>query len=262
MGRIHKTSWTVFWTFFIHQSWSTLLQAQTNYYSFQLSPWIWFFLSTRIIGLNGTNLLNCPLRLVDDIQRELYLLQPQTLDEAIVMAWLVEDKCNTTHVAFIAFQQGILQTSSMPPPLFPGSRCSTTLPIKQLTPTEMAIEREEGLCWNYDSRFIPSHQCTLPKFLCLLADTPDTGEPPDSGPLSSLTVIVLIDGGSTNNFVQSHLVKHLGLIVKPSPHHRVIVDNGYAMSCTVECSQVSSNLVMLTSLLISTYYQFMMQILF
>lgn len=31
-------------------------------------------------------------------------------------------------------------------------------------------------------------------------------------------VIVLIDGASMNNFIQSHLAKHLGLIVQPSSH--------------------------------------------
>ena len=52
-------------------------------------------LSTRISGLNSNNLLNCFLSgLRDDIQRELFLLKPPSLHEAMGMARLVEDKCN------------------------------------------------------------------------------------------------------------------------------------------------------------------------
>lgn len=52
-------------------------------------------LSTKVIGLSQTSLLNCFLSgLRDDIQRELYILNPQSLHDAIGMARLMEDKCN------------------------------------------------------------------------------------------------------------------------------------------------------------------------
>lgn len=52
------------------------------------------------------------------------------------------------------------------------------------------------------------------------------------GTINGKEIIVLVDGGSTNNFVQSQLVSHLGLAVEPSSHLRVIVGNGDALHCT------------------------------
>lgn len=44
-------------------------------------------------------------------------------------------------------------------------------------------------------------------------------------------VVVLIDGGSTNNFIQSCLATHLGLTIQPSQHLRVTVENGDFLNC-------------------------------
>ncbi|GJV20544.1 hypothetical protein Tco_1369564 [Tanacetum coccineum] len=71
-----------------------------------------------------------------------------------------------------------------------------TLPIKRLTPAQMAARREKGLCYN--CQFVPK---TL-KLEGFLGDQP---------------VVVLIDGGSTHNFVQTRLAKHLSLVIQPSP---------------------------------------------
>lgn len=52
-------------------------------------------ISTRTTGLSHSNLLNCSLSgLKEEIQRELFLLKPQTLHGAMGMAKLVEDKLN------------------------------------------------------------------------------------------------------------------------------------------------------------------------
>lgn len=51
-------------------------------------------LSTRIIGLQHNSLLNCFLsNLRDDIQRELYILQPEMLVDVMGLAKIIEDKC-------------------------------------------------------------------------------------------------------------------------------------------------------------------------
>lgn len=52
-------------------------------------------------------------------------------------------------------------------------------------------------------------------------------------------VIVLVDGGSTDNFVQSRLATHLNLVVQPSLRMRVTVDNGEALTCGGECAGVA-----------------------
>lgn len=51
-------------------------------------------------------------------------------------------------------------------------------------------------------------------------------------------VTLLIDGGSTNNFIHDQLASHLGLTIQPSQHLRVTVGNGESMTCAGLCSQV------------------------
>lgn len=46
------------------------------------------------------------------------------------------------------------------------------------------------------------------------------------GTIHGQKVMVLIDSGLTNNFIQSRLATHLGLTVQQSQHHRVTVGNG------------------------------------
>lgn len=62
------------------------------------------------------------------------------------------------------------------------------------------------------------------------------------GVINGRDVTVLIDGGSTNNFVLSCLAKHLGLTVQPSSHLRVTTGNGEALDCGGECLQVQIKL--------------------
>ena len=55
-----------------------------------------------------------------------------------------------------------------------------------------------------------------------------------AGRIAHHTMVILFDGGNTHNFVQSRLVKSLGLISQPTPTLRVLVSNG----SEVECSQI------------------------
>lgn len=59
-----------------------------------------------------------------------------------------------------------------------------------------------------------------------------------AGSINGQAVMVLIDGGSTNNFIQSRLADQLQLVVQPSSHLRVTVSNGDALTCGGECSGV------------------------
>ncbi|CAM8905618.1 unnamed protein product [Rhodiola kirilowii] len=51
-------------------------------------------------------------------------------------------------------------------------------------------------------------------------------------------IMVLIDGGSTHNFMQTRLAKSLRLAVEPSPHLSVTVGNGEKLNCAGFCKQV------------------------
>ncbi|KAJ0970323.1 hypothetical protein J5N97_023200 [Dioscorea zingiberensis] len=236
-------------------------------------------LSTRITGLSHTNLLNCFISgLREDIQRELNILKPLNLHDAMGLARLIEDKCNAARPSFA--RPSLPKPPPAPPQHVQASGRPPPLPIKRLTPAEMANRREKGLCFNCDATFTPGHRCRPPQFLCLMiegdsndgveledAPTPeliDASTPEDlteaheapcisfhaltghlvpstlklAGTILGHAVVVLIDSGSTNNFIQARLASHLGLTVQPSPHLRVTVGNGDSVDCSGACFQV------------------------
>lgn len=55
------------------------------------------------------------------------------------------------------------------------------------------------------------------------------------GRISNQNVVILIDGGSTHNFVQAHLVRSLGLNTQPTHPLRVMVGNGNEVECYQLC---------------------------
>lgn len=59
-----------------------------------------------------------------------------------------------------------------------------------------------------------------------------------SGSINGHEVVILIDGGSTNNFIQTRLAMHLGLPVQPSAHLRMPVKNGDSVFCKGACVRV------------------------
>lgn len=59
-----------------------------------------------------------------------------------------------------------------------------------------------------------------------------------AGSINGQEVIILVDGGSTNNFIQSGMAAHLNLVMQPSMHTWVTVGNGDTLTCGGECSAV------------------------
>ena len=58
------------------------------------------------------------------------------------------------------------------------------------------------------------------------------------GHLQNVEVQVLVDGGSTHNFVQERLALFLRLQIVPLPHFQVLVENGEKISYSGKCSEV------------------------
>lgn len=134
------------------------------------------------------------------------------------------------------------------PPLLPTPPKTT---YKRLTQAEMASRRERGLCYNCDERYGPNHRCRGKFFLLIASDDddqpPDPPDPPTptsplpsptdqpltplsaqlnlhalSGQPASVTLrvlgsiaghdaVVLVDGGSTHNFIHDRLAHFLHL---------------------------------------------------
>ncbi|CAM8990762.1 unnamed protein product [Rhodiola kirilowii] len=209
--------------------------------------------------------------LKEEIHREIVLLCPQTLAKAMGMARVAEQKVNESRwypgrspggrLSLPMAGQGtsVVPQSPRPVSILPS------LPAKRLTPAEMAARRERGLCFNCDEKFAPGHRCK-PKFQCLIveeameeeevegaAEEPSQLEEPSEvmpsisyhamqghnvpltlrleGELSGRKIVVLIDGGSTHNFVQTRVAKNAGLVVEAAKHLSVTVGNGEELRC-------------------------------
>lgn len=236
-------------------------------------------LSNRSSGLSHENLLNCFLSgLRDDIRRELFILRPPSLHEAIGLAKLVEEKIEDNRRA--VYRQAYPRP---PPPNTIQTQPNTNppnhrLPIRRLTQSQMTERRNQGLCFNCDDQYTPGHQCR-PKFQCFLIEesdnpdepispnlpSPEHNFPTDPTPLdqcpnisyhameghfipSTLRITTtihgkpftaLIDGGSTHNFMQTRVARFLHLPIEPARHLAVTVGNGASLDCEGFCNQTT-----------------------
>ncbi|GAV72441.1 RVP_2 domain-containing protein [Cephalotus follicularis] len=126
----------------------------------------------------------------------------------------------------------------------------------------MQAKREKGLCFNCDEKFSAGHRCKGRMSLLLLEgelDDSDVAELLESEPTISLhaflgddspstmrlkgvvngnAICILIDGGSTHNFIQAQVASYLGLTITQSKHFTVQVGNGQSLSCVGLSSQV------------------------
>ncbi|XP_077226272.1 uncharacterized protein LOC143859450 [Tasmannia lanceolata] len=146
-------------------------------------------------------------------------------------------------------------------------------PIKKLSFAEMQQRREKGLCFNCDERFHTGHKCKNQMSLLLLeGDNEEDAEFPSAelelpsqslesvieptitfyaliglnvsrtlrleGVIENHVLQVLVDGGSTHNFIQERVAKFLGLPITHSPHFKVQVGNGQFLTCQGMCSKI------------------------
>lgn len=134
----------------------------------------------------------------------------------------------------------------------------------------MQLRRHQGLCFNCDEKFTPGHRCKgRPTLLYLEGIEEDPGdfdnhnpqateheatEPEISlnallghygaksmrmlGHIQSQPIQVLVDSGSTNNFISSRVAQFLNLTSAPTQLFQVRVGNGEALQCTACCKAV------------------------
>ncbi|XP_058775850.1 uncharacterized protein LOC131650137 [Vicia villosa] len=176
-------------------------------------------------------------------------------------------KSNTSNSAQVPFR-----------PKSPYTTQPAHLPIKKLSQTQIQERRAQGLCFNCDEKFIPGHKCSTGRFLILLSDEevfdhtqladeekeddPQT-ESADTyfqlsthaltgqfspqtlkfkGLIGGLTVMVLVDTGSTHNILQPRIAHHLNLPTTPIPQFSVMVGNGSHLQCEGICNNVKLTL--------------------
>ncbi|XP_058769721.1 uncharacterized protein LOC131643500 [Vicia villosa] len=155
------------------------------------------------------------------------------------------------------------------------------LQYRKFSSEEMVSRREKGLCYNCEETFIPGHKCKG-RFFLLVSDDSDTEPPDpiqtltpqielashsttDSqsdgqisfhalsgssatatiriiGQIVNQAVTVLIDGGSTHNFIQSRVAKFLNLPSSLVNTLKVMVGNGHLLECQKLCANVALTL--------------------
>lgn len=143
------------------------------------------------------------------------------------------------------------------PPLLPTPPSKPLPPIKKMSTAEMQLRRDKGLCYTCDDKFTWNHKCPNKQYFILQMDDEDDDhssipipEATDSsftpshhisfnalkgldtvgticfrGVIKGVEVQVLLDGGSSDNFIQPRLAHFLNLPVKPSPNFKVLVGN-------------------------------------
>lgn len=195
--------------------------------------------------------------------------------QAAALAKLQEDKFNDSKRPFRPKPQpqtAIPQNPSQPPLLLSPPKPT----FKHLTPAEMAARREKGLCYNCDEKWSNTHRCKS-RFFLIVADDVDrlseaqpqiaeedvSSDPVDTGTSSAQIsfhalsghlaletlrvpgsvnghkITVLIDGGSTHNFIQDTVARFLNLKVQPTLPLQVMVGNGSQINCCQFCEGVA-----------------------
>lgn len=129
--------------------------------------------------------------------------------------------------------------------------------MKRLSWDEMQKRRAQGLCFNCDEKFTPGHKCRGPHILLLEANSDPVDEediesqiePQPEISLHAISgwaayktmrvmakigqceMIVLIDSGSTHNFISERIANILKLPVIPTEPFTVKVANGRTLQC-------------------------------
>ncbi|KAH9680798.1 hypothetical protein KPL71_026691 [Citrus sinensis] len=195
-----------------------------------------------------------------EISKEIRLFRPKTLKEAISLARMRYEQLQR--------QKRLMRSpifSCSPPPQIFNNRASPAVPIKKLSWEEMQRQRAQGLCFNCNDKFTAGHKCTKAQLLILEAEDEEnipeefavtteleseirehvkpkitfyalTGwAAPQTirvrARISLHKIVVLIDSGSTHNFINARLASVLQLPIQPTPAFSVRVANGEKVIC-------------------------------
>ncbi|KAD3337069.1 hypothetical protein E3N88_32589 [Mikania micrantha] len=192
--------------------------------------------------------------------------------EAIGLARLIEEKLTLQSKGFIPNRivgsNSSAKAQSSPGILGPAPSQRLTLPapnpIRRLSAAAARERREKGLCYYCDERYAPGHKCSKPQLFMITdvteldEDVSTNNEPTDPlsddtqaeisfhaisgtilpqtlrlpGKIHNKDVVILIDGGSTHNFIEQSLVERFGLTVDQGVKLEVVVANREKLTCT------------------------------
>ncbi|KAK2367199.1 hypothetical protein QL285_080510 [Trifolium repens] len=237
-------------------------------------------LANRVYGLSNDALIDCFISgLPPEIRREVLIHTPTSIIKVVSLAKLYEEKYDATPKPqkastnqFKPFNKPETTKNLTPilntPPTRPMSQFQKNPNIKRISPAEMQLRRDKGLCYWCDDKFSFTHKCPNRQLMMLNYDDPvedqliDTMPEPDittindltlnqpdhhlslnamkgtnnmgvlrfSGSINQIKVQVLIDGGSSDNFLQPRIAKFLKLPIEQGPSFKVLVGNGDIMT--------------------------------
>ncbi|KAK9230741.1 hypothetical protein WN944_023713 [Citrus x changshan-huyou] len=210
-------------------------------------------LSHRVDGIPDKFLMGCFIAgLKDEIRLDVKIKCPRTLTDAIGVQRAVP---NTSTGLLGPFPTSKINQSSS----------NSSIRFRRITNQEARERREKGLCYYCDEKFLPGHRCQSPQ-LFMIEDSPqhdcletieevkqDTGESipeisyhaipgtehPQTirvlGKLKNKDIMVLVDGGSTHNFIDQSVVSKFGLPVVRDKRFQVMVANREKIECAERC---------------------------
>eukprot|EP00253_Pinus_taeda_P026754 PITA_26754 len=201
--------------------------------------------------------------LKDNIQCDFFLWEPDSLEKAFRLARKTESKImatrkHTTH----NYKDGSVVAPSLPQPI-------------RLTPQQLEEKRAKGLCYSCDSKYNKGHKCAEKKVFYIDCEEEEEKEQERSkeedilqeqsldeeqmnstiscnilvgittpqtikieGQIKKKKVIVLIDSGSTHNFIHCKVAKELNCFLYLAPECQVMVENGGTINCSGKCHNI------------------------
>ncbi|KAH9763048.1 hypothetical protein KPL70_001041 [Citrus sinensis] len=201
------------------------------------------------------------------------MFKPKTLKEAISLSRMRDEQIARTK----RFTRPPL-LNRVPTTSTTMNRSNPTATPKRLSWDEMQKRRTQGLCFNCNEKFTPRHKCQGPQLLLLecpssnqtkeyemedrelqRAETPEDQVEPEislhaltgwtspqtmrvTATIGSQHVMVLIDSGSTHNFLSERVARLIRLPVIPTKSFAVRVANGERLTCQGRFEEVQVNL--------------------
>jgi hypothetical protein len=201
----------------------------------------------------------------DNIQHEVLLWEPKSLENAFRVERNVESK--NMAMATRRTNPNIYRENNAP--------SSKTPQPTRLTPQQLEERKEKGLCFNCDSKYSKGHKCGEKKLFyidCEEEEEQEQEQEPSQdenveaisseeltptiscnalagistpqtlkieGYIKKKKVIVLIDSGSTHNFIHYKLAKALNCFVYPAPEFQVMIADGGTINCSGKCNKIN-----------------------
>ncbi|KAK9179225.1 hypothetical protein WN943_028424 [Citrus x changshan-huyou] len=201
--------------------------------------------------------------LKDTIKADVLAGRPTTLTSAIGLARLYEARNISQRRSTTTTE--VKKNNSVKKEL---TFTNSTLPVRRLAPVEMQERRIKGLCYNCDEKFTPGHRCkklflieacydgdndvvmdedeaiiedskVVPEIsLHAISGVKASGTMQVKGTIGSLTTIVLVDSGSTHNFISEDIARKLGLQPKVEEQFKVVVALEERLPSRGKCTNV------------------------